>query len=257
MKKFLIKLIPMTLGIFVAILISILCLQNNKPDDKPASLNHKNSLSTNETTFDSPEITSLTIESQFENETSSEDSSSGEVVSSEVTYIIEEDIENFDQDCIYQDTPKFDFIPMSQSLKDHVEEVSAFYGFDEELIYQIIYIESRFDPEARNGACVGLMQVNTKYSKAYLTLNDGLPFETQINENSDVYDPYVNIVVGIRVLDDWRKMGSERGFYELNDWLCFYNMGWNYKKKGSNGYDKLVLETDLYSIDFSRYKIVE
>lgn len=258
MKKFLIKFTPMIVGIFIAILIStlisILCLQNS---NKPASLSHETCASTNETTFDSLETTSLMTESQSENETSSESSFSEEVVSSEVPYITEKNTENFDQDSTDQDTSKFDFIPMSQSLRSHVEEVSTFYGFDEELIYQIIYIESRFDPRARNGACVGLMQVNTKYSKAYLTLNDGLPFETQINENSDIYDPYVNIVVGIRILDDWRQMGSERGFYELNDWLCFYNMGWNYRKKGSNRYDKLVLETDLYSIDFSRYKTVE
>lgn len=256
MKKFIIDSIPLIAGITIALIVATLFTGSYK--------NNKDSTSILEDDIHqieyslSEDAMSPSDELTYEDTMSSDKlTSSDDFVSSET---ISEETESEPTEEISQDSPpiavdEFDYIPMSQSLKDHVKLVSSFYGFDEELIYQIIYIESRFNPTARNGICVGLMQVNTKYSPEYLKINDGLPFE--VNENSDVYDPYVNIVVGIRVLDDWRRMGSGRGFKELNDWLCYYNMGWRYEDHGSNGYDQLVLRTDLSSIDFSRYKIVE
>lgn len=244
MKKFIINSIPMLAGILIALVVAALCTGGYKNNEDSTS---SRSDDTNQVEH------GLSQNEDSSNElTSSDDFISNEIVLEETE---SEPAEEVRQDNAFNSVDEFDYIPMSQSLRDHVKLVSSFYGFDEELIYQIIYIESRFNPSSDNGTCVGLMQVHTGYSKEYLKINDGLPFE--VNENSDVYDPYVNIVVGIRVLNDWRRMGSGRGFKELNDWLCYYNMGWKYEDCGSNGYDQVVLGTDLSSIDFSRYKIVE
>lgn len=148
----------------------------------------------------------------------------------------------------------FYYIPLSKELKKHVKEVSAYYNFDEKLIYQIIWVESRYQVNADNGTSVGLMQINKTYASHYLTWSDDCPY--QISKDSDIMNPYVNIVLGCRVLSDWRRM-TKVGNEQINDLLCYYNMGWSYDKYGSNGYDKKVLETDLESIDFSKYKIIK
>lgn len=147
---------------------------------------------------------------------------------------------------------EFSFIPMSKDLRNFVKKTAEFYGFEEKLIYQIIYNESRYRPDADNGLCVGLMQVNKNYVKHYLTLEDGYDFKTDLT--SDIKDPRVNIVLGCRILKDWSRMTNNSDVYDL---LGYYNMGWNYSKRGSNGYNEKVLKTDLSTIDFSNYEIIE
>lgn len=151
---------------------------------------------------------------------------------------------------------EFDYIPLSDDLKRHVREMCEFYNFEEELIYQIIYVESKFNPDASSGLCNGLMQVSPVYSDHYADIDDGCPYEIS-SDNYDIYDPYDNIVLGLRCLSDWRSMGTNKGYSDISDWLSFYNMGWGYMSYGPNGYAEKVLSTDLSSIDFSTYKIVE
>lgn len=245
MKKILTNLALLLAGATIGLIITISCLVFTDEDEEVEefSLNKDYTTTNYETTINYIKTenteTSCVIEETLPPVTEPE------TPDTEITETSQSAVDNDD----------FNYIPMSQSLKDHVELVSSFYGFSEELIYQIIYRESGFNPKASNGRCVGLMQVHTDYSNYYLSIDDGLPFE--ISENSDIYDPYVNIVVGVRVLSDWRRMGSQRGFDKLNDWLCYYNMGWIYEDHGSNGYDSIVLTTDLESIDFSRHKIIE
>lgn len=148
---------------------------------------------------------------------------------------------------------KPDNLPISDKFRSHVSEVCQLYNFDENLIYQIIYHESRFQSNADNGLCQGLMQVNKNYIKHYANINDGV---YDISDDYDVFDPYDNVILGVRVLDDWRRMGKDSGYNKLVDWLSFYNQGWSYKSSKSQRYAKAVLNTDLSKIDFSNYKIV-
>lgn len=148
---------------------------------------------------------------------------------------------------------EFNNIPMTEQLKLHIKKMCDFYEFEEELVYQIIYCESRYNPCADNGLCKGLMQLNKNYVSSYAEMNDGA---YEIKENYDIFDPYTNIVLGLRCLSDWRRMGTSQGYSDISDWLSFYNMGWSYKSKGPNGYANSVLSTDIRTINFSNYEII-
>lgn len=140
-------------------------------------------------------------------------------------------------------------LPVTQEFKDFVVWVSAYYGFEEELIYQIMFRESSFNPKSDNGLCQGLMQVNKNYVDEYAAVGD--EFCHLFSGEWDVYDPYINVVLGCRVLFDWRQMTEPMGYTELTDWLAFYNRGWKYKEDNVTTYAEWVQSCDLASIDFS------
>ena len=58
-------------------------------------------------------------------------------------------------------------IPLSADLSETVEQSAAHYGLDPALIYAVIEVESRGDPLADNGRCVGLMQLDRQYTAAF------------------------------------------------------------------------------------------
>lgn len=148
----------------------------------------------------------------------------------------------------------FNNLPVSQKLKEHIKKVCEYYDFDEYIVYNIIYYESRFNPFSDNGLCKGLMQCNKNYYDNYAKTQDKM--SVYITENYDVFNPYVNIILGVRCLSDWRRMGTSLGYNKLYDWLAFYNMGWSYRKYGSNGYAEKIINTNLNTYDFSNYDII-
>jgi len=68
------------------------------------------------------------------------------------------------------------------------------------LIKWVIHRESRYDPKARNGNCVGLMQINTsvwlsKKDPKYNLIKLGI-----IKRRSDLYQTIPNIRAGVYIL---------------------------------------------------------
>lgn len=153
----------------------------------------------------------------------------------------------------FQYLNKYSNIPMTDDLKLHIRNVCKLYDFDEDIIYKIIYHESRYHQYSDNGICKGLMQVHSRYSDYYAKQSDGV---YNISSNYDIYDPYTNILLGIRCLSEWRETAISYGYTDIKDWLSFYNMGWSYMTYGSNGYAEKILNTDLESLTFSSYKII-
>lgn len=74
-----------------------------------------------------------------------------------------------------------------------INQVSKQYpDIPTEVIRSIIWHESRFQPGVRNGNCVGLMQVSTKWH-ANRAKKLGV---------TDFYDPYSNILLGVDYIDE-------------------------------------------------------
>lgn len=83
-----------------------------------------------------------------------------------------------------------------------LDEMESWYAYLEyvceqkdicpELVQAIIETESNWDPEARNGECVGLMQISEKWHQNRM---ERLGVE-------DLTDPYDNILVGVDYLQE-------------------------------------------------------
>ena len=58
-------------------------------------------------------------------------------------------------------------IPLSADLQRTVEQSADHYGLDPALVCAVIEVESRGDPLADNGQCVGLMQLDRQYTAAF------------------------------------------------------------------------------------------
>lgn len=146
----------------------------------------------------------------------------------------------------------YDYVPMSENLKSHIKHVSEFYGIEERIVYNIIYLESRFNKDARNKLCYGLMQVNKKYAGKYITWGDEID---KCVPTTDIMNPYTNIVIGIRILKSWKNESIRLGYEQTKSYIEMYNKG--YGIGGSTRYADRVSSMDLSTIDFSGYVVVE
>jgi soluble lytic murein transglycosylase-like protein len=77
-------------------------------------------------------------------------------------------------------------------INDYVRDISAKYNMDPTLIMSVIQQESEYNPKAKNGNCLGLMQVSSYWhrdraSKLGIT---------------DFYDAYSNILLGVDYLSE-------------------------------------------------------
>lgn len=90
-------------------------------------------------------------------------------------------------------------IPVSAQTRDthikkeyqrYIYDISEQYNVCPELIMAIVEAESSGKADARNGGCIGLMQVYEKYHKDRMK-RLGV---------TDLYDPYSNILVGTDIL---------------------------------------------------------
>lgn len=103
-------------------------------------------------------------------------------------------------------------IPMDYEMQCYVNNIARYYDVSPGLIYAIIESESGFDPDARNGSCVGLMQVN-----------ENIHQERAENLGVSISEPRGNIAVGVSILAE-----KIEGYGNIEYALCAYNGGDQY-----------------------------
>ena len=118
-------------------------------------------------------------------------------------------------------------IPLSIELQDFVIELCKDKPFTPELVYGIIFTESRFIPTAINQPtkCYGLMQVMQPY---FLHWNP---------DGTDILDPKDNITAGVNALYAWSVICQEKGFVSIYDYLEAYNKGYTHFSMPAPTYD--------------------
>lgn len=103
-------------------------------------------------------------------------------------------------------------------------EISAEYDLPAGLLLAVAEVESDFDPRCRTGACLGLMQINSRYVTEYAALA-GM-------ESWDLYDPEDSMRIAASMLADY--MTRYEG--DLHFSLMAYNLGeWGAKTKRKDG----------------------
>ena len=98
----------------------------------------------------------------------------------------------------------------AELIASYIVEVSSIYKVDPYLIDSVVYHESRHIPSAKNGNCLGLMQVCTTW-------------HTDRAERlgvKDFYDPYGNLLLGVDYISE--LLNATDGDVELT--LMLYNM---------------------------------
>lgn len=118
-------------------------------------------------------------------------------------------------------------VPVKKQLSErekidvYIRDISKQYKLDPGLISSIIYHESRFNPKARTGNCLGLMQVSTTWHKKRA---DKLNVE-------DFYDPYGNILLGTdyisELIDQYKDPALALMMYNMkhDDALAMWKRG--------------------------------
>ena len=92
-------------------------------------------------------------------------------------------------------------------------EISAEYDLPAGVLLAVAEVESDFDPSCRTGACLGLMQINSRYVTEYATLA-GM-------ESWDLYDPEDSMRIAASMLADY--MTRYEG--DIHFALMAYNLG--------------------------------
>lgn len=98
----------------------------------------------------------------------------------------------------------------AELIASYIVEVSSIYKVDPYLIDSIVYHESRHIPSAKNGNCLGLMQVCTTW---HMDRAERLGVK-------DFYDPYGNLLLGVDYISE--LLDATNGDVELT--LMLYNM---------------------------------
>ena len=119
-----------------------------------------------------------------------------------------------------------------QKIDGYIEHICKDYDMDPALIKSIVWHESRYNPKAKNGSCVGLMQISTRWHTA----------RAKKLGVTDFYDPYGNILVGVDYLSDIFDNYKDPALV-----LMMYNMDNNtamamYKRGEISGYAQSVLQ---------------
>lgn len=125
-------------------------------------------------------------------------------------------------------------VASKETIQGYVREICKKYpNIKPELIMAVIEKESGYRPSAKNGNCLGLMQVSTRwhYKRA-----EKLGVK-------DFYDPYGNVLLGTDYLSDLMEKYQDPAFV-----LMIYNMGPSSASKMYNqgqisAYAKSVLAT--------------
>lgn len=116
-------------------------------------------------------------------------------------------------------------------IKKYVREISAKYNMDPALIMGMIEVESGYNPKAKNGNCLGLMQISKRWH-ADRAARLGV---------TDFYDSYSNVLLGIDYMSEMLVKYKDPRLV-----LMLYNMEHNtalkmYKSGQISGYAKTVL----------------
>lgn len=124
-------------------------------------------------------------------------------------------------------------IKLSKDLQKYTWDECQKYDLSYEYVLGVMFLESSFNIEARNGKCIGLMQLNTsKPRNKKESTAQWLARMTEIPKDKfDPYNPYHNIECGVYYLnylrDKWRGKGVDE------DYLFVYIYGsYNYGFQG-------------------------
>lgn len=132
-----------------------------------------------------------------------------------------------------QPTPVPTPVPTQEEIiNGYIETICEQYGVEPEIVQSMVYYESRYDPKAKNGQYVGLMQISKTGFKA----------RAKALGVTDFYDPYSNILLGTDFL---AELINTYGDVDLA--LMLYSMNWKdafamHKKGKVNNYAYLVLK---------------
>ena len=118
-------------------------------------------------------------------------------------------------------------IPLSDELQIYTQEVCKEYKVPFDLVIGVMFAESTFDPNAKNGDCYGLMQVNAINAKELK--NVGV---------YDLTDAKQNIKSGVYLLSKALRK------YDISEALIAYNWG----ESGA----KEKLNSGITSTDYTR-----
>ena len=117
-----------------------------------------------------------------------------------------------------------DIVPLEPGIIKHIVETATEKGIDPALIFALIEIESNFKVEAKNGPCIGLMQVNCEN------------YDNPNQAMASLISPTLNVDAGIEILSGHLKK------YPVEKALTCYNMGERGAKgRDTSGYAKKVL----------------
>jgi hypothetical protein len=118
-----------------------------------------------------------------------------------------------------------------ETIVKYIREISSKYGMDPELIMSVVQQESRYNPKAKNGNCLGLMQVSTRWHKD----------RAKRLGVKDFYDSYGNILLGVDYLSELLKQ-----YKDIRLVLMMYNMSHDtalkiYRNGQISTYAKIIL----------------
>lgn len=80
----------------------------------------------------------------------------------------------------------------NEPINSYIRNICNQYNVEPELVMSIVFHESRYRPEAKNGNCIGLMQVSTRWHSDRAARLGVKNF----------YDPYSNILLGVDYLSE-------------------------------------------------------
>lgn len=101
--------------------------------------------------------------------------------------------------------PTYYDIPVSHFLQAYTLEVCEAYGLPPEIAFGVMYVESRFQPDADSGQAYGLMQISNVVAEAY---------------GVDATDPKANIKLGC-----WLLATYYHQYEDMHKALMAYNQG--------------------------------
>ena len=121
-------------------------------------------------------------------------------------------------------------------LQWEIRKLADQYGFDERVIFGLILEESTFNASAKNGACLGLAQINS-----YWINGATIPRLTEDWKSRKLLDPYDNLIT---LIEMWMFAREEYHLntdneHDMTKLLYWYNTGddprgvtkWSYAKR--------------------------
>ena len=110
-------------------------------------------------------------------------------------------------------------VPLSDELQIYTQEICKEYKVPFDLVIGVMFVESTFDPNAKNGDCYGLMQVNAINAEELKSIGV-----------YDLTDAKQNIKGGVYLLSKALRK------YDISEALIVYNWGESgAKEKLNNG----------------------
>lgn len=122
-------------------------------------------------------------------------------------------------------------LTLEEQIDIWVEEICSNYNVNSSLVKSMIWHESRYRPDARNGNCLGLMQISTRWHQG----------RAERLGVTDFFDPYSNILLGVDYISELLTKYKDPALA-----LMAYNMGpaaavAKYRSGEISGYAKSVL----------------